>query len=103
MPIGVEGLPLTLQRADTAQTLQTLHLNTDRAQQVAAAAQSQDAGRAPEVRVDAQSEANLDGLKGDERGSQPGYEGGEGGSEPSPARVAPPDPQGRGSRIDLQA
>ncbi len=105
MPVGIEGLALTLQRADSAQSLQTVQQNLDRGQQVAAGVLSQELGRQRDSQVDDRPPVNQDGLWSDQQGGEPGAERhGRTAEEDAPPEPAPPvSPDGRGARIDLKA
>ncbi len=106
MPVESTNLPINLYSAEQSQAVQNMLQIQDRAQQMVAAAQSQDTGKqeaADQVQISKEVEDKT--IEGEGRGAH-SFElkkGKEEKKEPPPAEVASPeDPAGRGHRLDIQ-
>jgi hypothetical protein len=110
VPVEPSSLPANLAAAEQSQLLQTAAQLQGRAQDQAAAAQSQDQGKREAAEaVQETREAELGALPAGDRGSAPSPSPGDEGkkaprrvpSDPAPEED-PPDPAGRGRKIDLR-
>jgi len=110
VPVDPSNLPLNLAAAEQSQLLQTMAQLQGRAMDQAAAAQSQDQGkREASEQVQESRPVELEGVRGGEGGGGSAAAAGQGGQQERPgtgpappAAEEPPDPAGRGRKIDIR-